>query len=94
MGQKYQYMIWREKNGFFSALDQHSHLDTWSLLSGKMLYSEKQSGDSAKENIQDYEVYMADENDITYTRDFYNQEDCSLSLLKSKETADLSLFLR
>ena len=37
---------------------------------------------------------MADENDITYTRDFYNQEDCSLSLLKSKEIADLSLFER
>ena len=39
----------------------------------------------------DYEVYKADEQDITYTRDFYNQENCSLTLLKSKETAKLSL---
>ena len=38
MGQKYEYMIWREKNGFFTALDHNSNLLTWSLLTGEMLY--------------------------------------------------------
>ena len=41
MGQKNEYMIWREKDGFFTALDKRSHLLTWSLITGKMLYEEK-----------------------------------------------------
>ena len=40
MDQKHEYLIWREKNGFFSALDKKSNLLTWSLLNGKLLYSE------------------------------------------------------
>ena len=42
MGQKNEYLIWREKNGFFTALDQKSNLLTWSMASGKLLYSEEQ----------------------------------------------------
>ena len=45
MGQKADYVIWRERNGFFSALDRHSNLKTWSLISGKLLYSEEQKQD-------------------------------------------------
>ena len=41
MGQKNEYLIWREKNGFFTALDRKSNLLTWSLASGKLLYSEE-----------------------------------------------------
>ena len=40
MSNKHDYLIWREKNGFFTALDRHSNLNTWSLATGKMLYSE------------------------------------------------------
>ena len=32
-----------------------------------------------------YEVFRADTQDITYTRNFYNLEDCSVNLLKSRE---------
>ena len=41
MGQKHAYLIWRERNGFFTALDMKGTLLTWSLLTGKMLYTEK-----------------------------------------------------
>ena len=41
MGQKNEYLIWRQKNGFFTALDKTSHLLTWSLITGKLLYQEK-----------------------------------------------------
>ena len=46
MGQKSEYLIWREKNGFFTALDRKSNLLTWSLASGKLLYSEEQKEDA------------------------------------------------
>ena len=29
-----EYLIWREKNGFFTALDKHGLLRTWSVASG------------------------------------------------------------
>ena len=40
MGQKHEYVIWREKNGFFTALDRRGDLLTWSLVNGKLLYKE------------------------------------------------------
>ena len=91
MGQKNEYMIWREKNGFFTALDRKSNLFTWSLTSGKLLYSETQVEDASEDQIEDYEVYQADEKDRTYTRNFYNFEDYSISLLRSEQVIDEDL---
>ena len=72
MGHKSEYMIWRSKNGFFTALDKRGILTTWALLNGKMLYNEEQEEDAKMSNIKKYEVYKTDSNDITYMRDFYN----------------------
>ena len=78
---KSHYLIWREYNGFFSALTNENILTTWSLINGKNLYSEKcDLGD----NMDDYEVYRASEDDLTYTRDFYNNEEESVNLLMNK----------
>ena len=46
MGQMQDYLIWREKNGFFTALDKRGMLSTWSLLTGKLLYKETQLQDA------------------------------------------------
>ena len=54
MGHKSEYLIWREKNGFFTALDYHGKLCTWSLATGKLLYSELQNGDASREQMEDY----------------------------------------
>ena len=35
--------------------------------------------------MKEYEVYRADENDITYTQNFYSTNERSLNLLRSKE---------
>ena len=90
MSSKHQYMIWREKAGFFTALDCHNKLLTWSLLTGKLLYSEDQSEnkDANSEVMEKYEVYRSDETDINYTQNFYDMEEYSLTLLKSKEKLD------
>ena len=92
MGHKSEYLIWREKNGFFTALDKRSNLLTWSMITGKMLYREEQKGHAHSNYIKKYEVYRGDGKDITYTRNFYQGKTSSISLLKSKEPAEISLF--
>lgn len=74
MGQKHEYKMWRQKNGFFTVLDRRGELLTWSMLTGKLLYIEDSTGKGAgsKDNLDKYEVYRSDADDITYTRDFYN----------------------
>lgn len=89
MGQKNEYVVWRAKNGFFTALDKRNQLHTWSMLSGKMLYNEHPTFDDRA--FQNYEVYQADENDITYTQNFYHEKDFSLNLLKSKKSLNLEM---
>ena len=37
MGHKSEYLIWREKNGFFTALNQEGVMTTWSVASGRMI---------------------------------------------------------
>ena len=87
MENKHEYMIWREKNGFFTALNRRGVLKTWSILSGKLLYQIIQPDDSAcsPDALAGYEVFKGDPQDITYTRNFYNLPDCSVNLLKSQE---------
>ena len=42
--------------------------------------------------MKKYEVYRSDLKDITYTRDFYQGQNFSISMLKSKVPATVSLF--
>ena len=91
MGQKSEYLIWREKNGFFTALDKISHLSTWSLVTGKLLYQEKQQRDASEEHMQFYEVYRADDKDMTYTQGTYNYDEFALTLLKSQQVVNHEL---
>lgn len=37
--EKDKYLIWRHKNGFFTALDDKGELFLWSMINGKILYS-------------------------------------------------------
>ena len=83
MGNKHEYLMWREKRGFFSALNRKGELLTWSILTGKLIYSLKMGEDAAGSKLDYYELYKSNANDITYTRNTYNFKDCSLTLLKS-----------
>lgn len=38
MDAKENYVIWREKNGFFSAVNLEGEIHTWGMASGKHLY--------------------------------------------------------
>ena len=76
MSQKQQYLIWREKHGFFTALNRENELQTWSLVTGKLLYTIP-----LEEDNSDYTVYRADPNDQTYIRNYYNFENRTVQLL-------------
>ena len=41
MGQKQEYLMWRQKDAFFTALDKRGTLLTWSLVSGQLLYTDE-----------------------------------------------------
>ena len=41
MGVRQDYLIWREINGYFTALSNEGILRTWSVGSGKLLYRYK-----------------------------------------------------
>lgn len=41
MKPKKEYLVWRAKNGFFTALDKNGELLTWSMVTGDILYTEK-----------------------------------------------------
>ena len=83
MENKHEHLIWREKKGFFTALDRRGILKTWSTLSGKLLYEMVQKKDASMKEMENYEVFRGNARDIAYTRNFYNLEDCSLNLLRS-----------
>ena len=87
MKNKHDYLIWRESKGFFTALDCLGNLCTWSILSGKLLYTLKHdlTEDASEYNIGQYVVYRSNDDDITYTRDAYRFNDYSLCLLRGIE---------
>ena len=41
MRTKRDYIIWREKNGFFCAVDKDGISYTWSMVTGSLLYKRK-----------------------------------------------------
>ena len=40
MQPKENYLIWREKNGFFTAMEKSGQLHTWAMASGKHLFEQ------------------------------------------------------
>jgi hypothetical protein len=55
VSQKSDYLIWRESDGFFSAMMRNGTIQTWSLATGNKLYNlkTKKFGDK----FLNYDVY-------------------------------------
>ena len=63
MHSKNNYLIWKQSSdGFFTALDKNGNLNTWSCVTGDLLWSEPQTDDMdfGQANIAGYEVYRSD----------------------------------
>ena len=71
MNEKSKYLIWREKNGFFSALHEDGHLHTWSVLSGEHLF-EKLIDKNLRNAIDGFKIYQSGDSDDQYQRAHYN----------------------
>ena len=86
MQSKKDYLIWREKDGFFSAMDQEKKIETWSLATGAKLYSiETSKICENKIDFKNFEIYKGNSQDQSYGRDYFNFNDKSLSLIVEKE---------
>lgn len=54
MGDKSEYIIWREKGGFFTGLHKTGELRIWAIGSGKFIGSKKKT-DIPEENCSMYQ---------------------------------------
>ena len=81
MDAKENYVIWREKNGFFSAVSKTGEIHTWSMASGKHLYVVSDPGENGKNIVEGFQVLSTSEEDNTYRRNFYDCHHSSISLL-------------
>lgn len=71
MRSKNNYLIWREKNDFFSALSTKGQLVTWSLATCDMLYKQDALRNFNIDVRGNWEVYRANSKDETYCKKFY-----------------------
>ena len=84
MGKKTDYLIWREQNGSFSALDRKFRMTTWSTVNGKIIKSI--SNDEENEHLENqYELYKANKIDKSYTNNFTQMNKFSYSLVIAKQ---------
>ena len=87
---KNDYLIWREKGGFFTAMDRRGLVQTWSLATGHLLYNLTDTIYSKLDQHQlakfeEYDVYYAAKEDESYHRDNFNSEDFSVSLIVARK---------
>ena len=81
MEKKSKYIMWRSKNGFFSALNKKGVLYVWSMVTGALLYSRYDND----YKFTGYLPYQSNENDSLYYSDYYSLSNHSLQLLKFKK---------
>lgn len=83
MRSKKNYLIWREKNDFFTALSSKCMLSTWSMSTGNLLYK-RNAKIIYKIDVADWEVYRSNKYDDNYCKDYYCFENRTITLLKDK----------
>jgi len=66
MHPKKNYLMWREKNGFFTALQHTGELHTWSMLTGSHLFEKPDP--KLAEDLKGFSVYSSCSNDNSYKR--------------------------
>ena len=84
------YLIWREKNGFFTAMTQKDGtIQTWSVANGKPLYQYKEKFKLQQGELSNYVIYQApsadpEHADNSQLMNFYNFQKKSISLIRKK----------
>lgn len=82
MGAKSEYLLWRESEGFFTALHTSGQLRIWSIGSGKfvarkaleVLKEKHGDGIEVRKLVEDYDIYKAFNGDTCYMKGFQNQK--------------------
>lgn len=76
MRKKHHYLIWRDKNGFFSALDANGQFSTWSMVTGDVIFQQNMTDVTKK--VKNYEIFRDNENDETWVAGYQNHENHTL----------------
>ena len=83
VSQKSDYLIWREKGGFFTAMNKEGVVQTWSLATGNKLYNVTLP--SFSHIFRDFNIYCANSDDKSYHSSYFNFKHSSLSLVMSNQ---------
>lgn len=84
MKPKKEYLIWREKNGFFAAMDRSGEIFLWSMPGGDLIDTKQ-----LNLNLSQYEIFESHPADDTYKRNYQDRIDRTVQLLKSKVKSKL-----
>ena len=60
MESKSEYLIWREKNGFFTAISNQNILKTWSIYSGQLIFEKRLEEKDCIENAIEYSSHFVE----------------------------------
>jgi len=61
--EKNKYLIWREKNGFFTALDVAGDIHTWSMLTGELIFEKRIDDAELADGLKEFKIYQSSESD-------------------------------
>lgn len=75
------YLAARVIDDKFVTLDKNNHLRTWGVMTGKIRMEWNLSANNTGQDYSNYEVYMCDEDNTTYLREWSNK-----ILIKSKQS--------
>ena len=88
MGDRSDYLIWREKNGLFTAMHKDGSIRTWSINTGKLVYTRKDE----KPGFEKHKIYSANalegNKDISGLMNWYQYPERSLSLVVGPSKPD------
>ena len=90
MGPKTDYLIWRARNGFFTALSKKGFLTTWSIATGHILYSIPVD-DELKDVCKTHVVYQANKEDYSHLMNFNSHQNESISLIRDRRYKNKTL---
>jgi len=90
MQPKYNYLIWREVNGIFTALDKQGEVRAWVIWTGKSIKPLITVGNI---DVNNFSLYEFNESDDTYKHNWQQYPEQSVALLRAKENLEYYDFI-
>ena len=86
--ENYNYLIWREKNGFFYAVDRWNKISIWSTISGKLIYCKRLDDQDSFKDPHNYQTmwrFTKIEQDLSECYTLQSNSNYSINILQNLE---------